>query len=85
MFSSGREAGQIVAERGLAQISDEAALAKIVAEVLEKNPDEVNAYLGGKQQLMGWMIGQVMKVTRGKANPQLVRALLQRELGARQG
>ena len=83
MFRSGSEARQIVTERGLAQISDEADLVSIVAEVLERNPDEVTAYLGGREQLMGWMIGQIMKDTRGKANPQLVRALLQRELEAR--
>ena len=83
MFSSGRDAKQIVDQRGLAQISDEAALEKIITQVLDNSPDEVNAYMDGKEQLVGWMIGQVMRATRGKANPQLVRALLQRELEAR--
>jgi aspartyl-tRNA(Asn)/glutamyl-tRNA(Gln) amidotransferase subunit B len=80
MFASGRSARQIVEERGLAQISDEAALERIVAQVLEENPEEVSQYLGGKGQIIGWLIGQVMKATRGKANPQVVRILLQEQL-----
>ena len=85
MFASGRDAKQIVDQRGLAQISDEAALETIITQVLDNNPDEVNAYLDGKEQLIGWMIGKAMRATRGKANPHLVRALLQRELEARRG
>ena len=83
MFASGRGARQIVEERGLAQISDTAALEKIVAQVLEENPQQVARYLGGKVQVLGWLIGQVMKATRGKANPQVVRELLQAQLETR--
>jgi aspartyl-tRNA(Asn)/glutamyl-tRNA(Gln) amidotransferase subunit B len=83
MFSSGRGAHQIVEERGLAQISDTGALEQIVAQVLDESPDQVNVYLGGKEQIIGWMIGQVMKATRGKANPQMVRELLQNQLEAK--
>jgi aspartyl-tRNA(Asn)/glutamyl-tRNA(Gln) amidotransferase subunit B len=81
MFASGRSARQIVDERGLAQISDTAALEQIVAQVLEDNPQQVAQYLDGRVQLIGWMMGQVMKATRGKANPQVVRALLEEQLG----
>jgi aspartyl-tRNA(Asn)/glutamyl-tRNA(Gln) amidotransferase subunit B len=85
MFASGKTAPQIVEEQGLAQISDTAALEKIVARVLEQNPGQVDKYLGGKVQIIGWLIGQVMKATRGKANPQIVRELLQVQLEARRG
>jgi aspartyl-tRNA(Asn)/glutamyl-tRNA(Gln) amidotransferase subunit B len=83
MFASGRSARQIVEERGLAQISDAAALEQIVAQVLADNPTQVSQYLEGKGQLLGWLMGQVMKATRGKANPQAVQALLQAQLEAR--
>ena len=83
MAASGQSARQIVDERGLAQISDTAALETIVAQIVEQNPTQVNQYLEGKQQLLGWLMGQVMKATRGKANPQAVQELLQTHLEAR--
>jgi len=85
MFVSGRSGRRIVEERGLAQISDAAALERIVAQVLEENPRQVGQYLDGKVQLLGWLMGQVMKATQGKANPQVVRQLLQTRLEARRG
>jgi aspartyl-tRNA(Asn)/glutamyl-tRNA(Gln) amidotransferase subunit B len=83
MFSSGRGAREIVEERGLVQISDAGALEQAVARVLDENPEQVSKYLDGKEQIIGWMIGQVMKATRGKANPQIVRELLLTQLEAR--
>jgi aspartyl-tRNA(Asn)/glutamyl-tRNA(Gln) amidotransferase subunit B len=83
MFASGRGAREIVEERGLAQISDTGALEQAVIQVLDENPDQVGKYLDGKEQIIGWMIGQVMKATRGKANPQIVRELLLTQLEAR--
>ncbi|MCK4316501.1 MAG: Asp-tRNA(Asn)/Glu-tRNA(Gln) amidotransferase GatCAB subunit B, partial [Anaerolineae bacterium] len=83
MFASGHSGRQIVEERGLAQISDAASLERIVARVLEENPKQVGRYLDGKVQLLGWLMGQVMKATRGKANPQVVRELLQAQLEGR--
>jgi len=80
MFASGRNARQVVDERGLAQISDTAALEQVVARVLDENPQQVAQYLDGKAQIIGWMMGQVMKATRGQANPQVVRGLLQERL-----
>lgn len=84
MFSSGESAATIVERQGLAQISDEAALAAIVAALVEANPEQVAAYLDGKESLKGWFIGQVMRETRGKANPQLVDRLVRQQLAAQQ-
>jgi len=85
MFASGRSARQIVEQRGLAQISDAAALERIVAQVLDDNPEQVSRYLDGKVQILGWLMGQVMKATRGTANPQAVRELLAAQLEDRRG
>jgi aspartyl-tRNA(Asn)/glutamyl-tRNA(Gln) amidotransferase subunit B len=84
MFVSGHSAHQIVEERGLAQISDTAALEKVIVQVLEENPQQVSQYLGGKVQLLGWLMGQVMRATRGKANPQVVQTLLREQLESSQ-
>lgn len=83
MFVTGQTPGEIVQAKGLAQISDEEDLAAAVAEVLAANEDQVSAYLGGKEQLRGWFVGQVMRATRGKANPALVKKLLSQQLAAR--
>ncbi|MGQ9522321.1 MAG: Asp-tRNA(Asn)/Glu-tRNA(Gln) amidotransferase subunit GatB [Anaerolineae bacterium] len=83
MVATGRAARAIVEERGLAQISDEAALRAVVERVLDENPAQVAQYLGGKEQVAGWLMGQVMKATQGKANPQRVRPLLLEALEAR--
>lgn len=83
MFETGSRAGTIVEEKGLAQISDEEALAQIVEQILDENPQQVQDYLDGKEQLRGWFMGQVMRATRGKANPQLVNELLAQLLNER--
>jgi aspartyl-tRNA(Asn)/glutamyl-tRNA(Gln) amidotransferase subunit B len=80
MFDTGQAAATIVAARGLAQISDEEALAGVVADVLHNNPDAVASYHAGKASLRGWFVGQVMKATGGKANPALVNRLLDQQL-----
>ncbi len=80
MLATGKDARTIVEEQGLAQVSDEAALASIVEEILAAHPDEVRRYRAGKKGLFGWFVGQVMRATRGKANPDLVRKLLQERL-----
>lgn len=79
-YSSGKTAEQIVGEKGLTQVSDESALAKIIAEVLEKNPAQVTQFKGGKQQVLGYLVGRVMKASGGKANPGKVNELLKRKL-----
>ena len=85
MFATGRSGRQIVEERGLAQISDTAALEKIVGQILDENPEQVNRYLDGKVKVLGWLMGQVMRATRGKANPQVVQEVLQAQLEDRRG
>ncbi len=80
MFATGQSADEIVQAKGLAQISDEDALAVIVAQILDANEDQVAAYLDGKEQLLGWFVGQVMRATHGKANPALVNKLLSQQL-----
>jgi aspartyl-tRNA(Asn)/glutamyl-tRNA(Gln) amidotransferase subunit B len=83
MFATGQSADEIVQTKGLAQISDEDALAVIIIQILDENEDQVAAYLGGKEQLRGWFVGQVMRATRGKANPALVNKLLSQQLSSR--
>ena len=80
MYQSGKSAAEIVEARGLRQISNKEEIAEAVGAVLKHNPDQVASYLGGKDGLSNWFFGQVMRVTRGKANPQVVRAELERQL-----
>jgi len=82
MYDSGRPADEIVAADGLAQIGDESALVAIVREVIAGHADAVAQYRAGKQATFGYLVGQVMKRSGGKANPTLANALLRRELGA---
>jgi aspartyl-tRNA(Asn)/glutamyl-tRNA(Gln) amidotransferase subunit B len=80
MLATGRPAGEIIAARGLAQISEQEALAGAVDRVLAAHPDLVAQYRDGKETLLRWFVGEVMKATRGKANPQVVTGLLQDRL-----
>lgn len=80
MFASGKKPAQIVKEKGLVQISDEGALAAVVAQVIAENPKAVEDYRSGQQKALGFLVGQVMKHTKGRANPQLVNKLLQEKL-----
>lgn len=80
MFQTGQSATEIVDAKGLAQLSDEAEIAALIIRVLEDSPGQVAAYLGGKESLRGWFVGQVMRATRGKANPGIVNRVLSTEL-----
>ena len=80
MFQTGRSPSQIVQEKGLVQISDVEELSRIVEQVIEENPGPVAEYLGGKEPVLRFLVGQVMKATRGKANPHLVNELLKQKL-----
>jgi aspartyl-tRNA(Asn)/glutamyl-tRNA(Gln) amidotransferase subunit B len=82
MFSTGQTAEQVVAEKGLVQISDPGEIQRIIDRILQTNPDEVAAYRGGKAQLLGFFVGQVMRETKGKANPGLVNQLLHQALAS---
>ena len=72
----------VVEKYGLGQISDTSALEAAVAEVLASCSEQVDQYRGGKPQVLGFLVGQVMKATKGRANPQLVNELLRRALDA---
>lgn len=80
MFTSGQSAQAIVQARGLAQISDEAAIEAIIEQVLANNPEMVTRYANGEEKLRGWFVGQVMGQSKGKANPALVNQLLAQKL-----
>jgi aspartyl-tRNA(Asn)/glutamyl-tRNA(Gln) amidotransferase subunit B len=80
MAISGKPARQIVEEKGLVQISDTGAIEDIIVRVLSDNPTEVEAFRNGKTKLLGFFVGQVMKETRGKANPKVVNEILTRHL-----
>jgi aspartyl-tRNA(Asn)/glutamyl-tRNA(Gln) amidotransferase subunit B len=81
LFATGLDPAAYVRDKGLAQISDSSALESAVDAVLAANPDEVAAYRGGKTKLMGFFVGQIMKATKGQANPGLVNELLRKKLG----
>ncbi len=77
---TGKSPGKIVEEEGLAQVSDDSALQGVIDKLLAANPDEVASYRGGKEGLFGWFMGQVMRETHGKADPQMSRELLLKAL-----
>ncbi len=80
MFKTGKTPNQIVSEKGLEQITDPEKLAVIAREIIAANPKQAEQYRQGKTATMGWFVGQVMKATRGQAQPQLVQEVLKREL-----
>ena len=75
MFENPRSPKKIVEEKGLLQISDEASIRKVVDDVLSKNPQSIIDYKNGKDRALGYLVGQAMKETHGKANPQLLNKL----------
>jgi len=79
-FTTGKTGDLIVADRALRQISDAEAISEMVEQVLEENPNQVAEYLGGKETIANWLFGQVMRATKGKANPQVVEQELNRKL-----
>lgn len=80
MFRTGKHAAEIVEARGLNQLSDQASISAMVAQTLTENPKEVASYKAGKAGVSNFLFGQVMKKAAGKANPQVVRAELERQL-----
>jgi len=81
MYRTGKDAETVVREKGLVQISDSGALETAVDEALAKSAGEIERYRAGDEKLMGFFVGQVMKATKGKANPQMVNELLRKKLG----
>lgn len=83
MFETGKAPGDIVKEKGLIQISDQGELEKIVIETLDSNPQSIEDFKSGKDRAIGFLVGQIMKATKGKANPQLVNKLLMEKIKER--
>ena len=80
MCDTGKSAAQIVEEKGLTQISDTAELESVIDAVIAGNPAQVEQFRGGKEKVLGFFVGQVMKQTKGRANPQMVNELLRKKL-----
>ena len=77
---TGKSPSEIVAQKGLTQIADKESIKEFVMEVLKENKEQVNQYLSGKTKVMGFLVGQAMKKSKGKANPEIVNRILQTEL-----
>jgi aspartyl-tRNA(Asn)/glutamyl-tRNA(Gln) amidotransferase subunit B len=80
MFSQSKDPELIVKEEGLEVVSDEGALVSVVKKILESNPQSIEDYRSGKEKAFGFLVGQAMKETKGKANPQLINKILKDEL-----
>ncbi|MDB2370165.1 Asp-tRNA(Asn)/Glu-tRNA(Gln) amidotransferase subunit GatB [Gammaproteobacteria bacterium] len=80
MCTNGSSPDEIIKSKGLEQISDDGAIEKIILTVINENPTQVEAYLAGKDKLFGFFVGQVMKLTEGKANPKAVNSILKDKL-----
>jgi aspartyl-tRNA(Asn)/glutamyl-tRNA(Gln) amidotransferase subunit B len=83
MFETGDDPEKIVKEKGMVQVSDEGAIRDIINGVLDGNPQSIADFKSGKTRAMGFLVGQIMKASKGKANPQLVNKLLEEELSKR--
>ena len=82
VWTEGGDPRAIVEARGMKQVTDLAAIEKVVDDIIASNPDKVGAGEGEARKLIGWFVGQVMKASGGKANPQAVNELLKSKLGA---
>jgi aspartyl-tRNA(Asn)/glutamyl-tRNA(Gln) amidotransferase subunit B len=82
MFESGKPAKQIVEDKGLRQVTDTGAIDAAIDDIMAKNADKVAEYRGGKDKLLGFFVGQVMKETQGKADPRVVNELVREKLKA---
>ena len=81
MYQTQKSAASIVEEKGLKQITDTSAIEKIVAEEIQAYPSQVEEFKGGKEKVLGFLVGQVMKASKGKANPGIVNKLLKEKMG----
>lgn len=85
MFTTGKSPRAVIEEKGLVQISDTSAIEAVVRDVLEKNPAQVEQFQAGNVKVVGFLVGQIMRATQGKANPQLVNQILKAQLGKTEG
>ena len=82
MYKTGKDADTVVEEQGLIQVSDTGEIEKIIDDVIKANPGQATEYRSGKEKLFGFFVGQVMKASKGKANPDMVNQLLKKKLSA---
>lgn len=82
MVEEGKSPDEIVAEKGLKQVTDTSAIEKMIDDVIAANPDKVAEYKGGKEKLLGWFVGQTMRASQGKANPAMLNQLVKQKLDA---
>jgi aspartyl-tRNA(Asn)/glutamyl-tRNA(Gln) amidotransferase subunit B len=80
MFATGKSAATVVAERGMVQVSDTGEIDRVIDEVIAANPNQLEQYRSGKETLFGFFVGQVMKASKGKANPKVVNERLKEKL-----
>jgi len=80
MFFEGKTAEEIIEKEGLRQISEQGFIAQLVNDILNAHPQEVESFLNGKETLFNWLFGQVMRSAKNKANPQLLRTELEKQL-----
>ena len=80
MFENPRDPEEIIKEKGWIQISDEGAIKEVVTRILENNPQSIIDYKAGKDRALGFLVGQAMKETKGKANPQMLNKMFLEEL-----
>jgi aspartyl/glutamyl-tRNA(Asn/Gln) amidotransferase, B subunit len=80
MFDTGKSPETIVSEQGLSQISNEDDLIKMVRQAIEANPKSIEDYMAGKEKALGFLVGQIMRLSKGKANPQVINKLLVQEI-----
>ena len=82
LVAEGGDPAQIVADRGLEQMIDTAAIASVIDQLIADNPESSAEFRAGKERVLGWFVGHAMRVTSGKANPHIVNQLLREKLGA---
>jgi aspartyl-tRNA(Asn)/glutamyl-tRNA(Gln) amidotransferase subunit B len=80
MFETGDDPEKIVEERGMKQVTDTGAIEAAVDDAIAAGTAQVEQYKGGNEKILGWFVGQVMKATQGKANPQAVNEILRKKL-----
>ncbi len=80
-MDEGADAAQIVKDKGLEQVTDDSAILDFVRKAIAENPKPVEDYKGGEKKAIGFLVGQVMRFSKGKANPQQVNQMLRDELG----
>jgi aspartyl-tRNA(Asn)/glutamyl-tRNA(Gln) amidotransferase subunit B len=80
MYGTGKAPETIVAEKGLKQVTDEGEIGEVIDGIMAAHPNQVDEYRAGKEKLLGFFVGQVMKQTQGKANPKLVNEVLREKL-----